>query len=80
MKNNTIIKKVVEKYKGYGITESEVKLLINMAVSLEVPQEAIYPGIKMVLNNQYGINEPDLISDSMKALIADAMLTTMKNN
>lgn len=80
MDNNTIIKKVVEKYKKFNVTEAEVKLLITLAEIFAVPQDAIYPGIKMILNNQYGIEEDVPVTDAAKALVADALIKSMSNN
>ncbi len=80
MDNNTIINKVLEKYKNHNLTEAEVKLLISLAGSFGVPQGAIYPGILMILNNQYGIEDNEsLFTDAMRALTADALLKTMNN-
>lgn len=80
MEFNTIVKKVVEHYKEYDLTEVEVKLLIKLAESFGIAQEAIYPGILMILNNQYGIEENgSLLTDAMRALTADALLKSMTN-
>ncbi|MDF2820205.1 MAG: hypothetical protein K0R15_646 [Clostridiales bacterium] len=79
MNNNETIHKITVKYKDFNVTEAEVKLLINLAISFDIPQEAIYSGIQMILNNQFGISEEGLLSDAMKALTADALLKSMNN-
>lgn len=70
----------MKEYSKYGIEESVVEKVYDLAIQAKVPQEIIYPGIKMILNNALGIDNTDVIQEVGEGFVEYAVNDTREAN
>ena len=80
MNKKQIIEKIMEEYADYGLTRIEVEISYVLAILWRVPKESIYPGLRNILNNVYGIKDEQPQIEAGKALFAYAISEVKKEN
>lgn len=73
MSKAQIIEKIMEEYSQYGLSRIEVEISYLLAILRRVPKESIYPGMRMIFNNVYGIKDEQPEIDAGKALFSSAI-------
>ena len=80
MNKRQIIEKIMEEYADYGLTRIEVEISYVLAILWRVPKESIYPGLRNILNNVYGIKDEQPQIEAGKALFTYAISEVKKEN
>lgn len=73
MSKEQIIKIIVEEYSKYGLSRIMVEISYIMAIIWRVPKESIYPGMRIIFNNVYGIKDEKPEIEAGKALFNSAV-------
>lgn len=73
MSKEQIIEKIMEEYSQYGLSRIMVEISYVMAILWKVPKESIYPGMRMIFNNVYGIKDDEPAIEAGKALFSSAI-------
>lgn len=80
MSKKEIVEKILEEYSQYGLGRIEVEIAYFMALIGRVPKESIYPGMKMIFNQVYGIADEQPAIDAGKALFGSAICEVKYDN
>lgn len=75
-----VVSKIMNEYSQYGLDEVVANFIYDLAIQKDVPRDSIYPGMRLIMNNQYGIKDETALEDAMKAIMADSILKTMNSN
>lgn len=73
MKKKEIIEKIIKEYSNYGLTRIEVEISYVLAILGRVPRESIYPGLRIIFNKVYGIEDDKPQIEAGKALFIHGM-------
>lgn len=73
MTKKEIINKILEEYGQYGLSRIEVEICYLLAILGRVSKESIYPGMRLIFNNLYGIKDDEPAIEAGKALFASAL-------
>ena len=57
MNKTEIIEKIMKEYSKYGLSRIVVEISYAMAILWGIPKDSIYPGMRGVFNNAYGIKD-----------------------
>lgn len=68
MTKKETIEKVMHEYGKYGVESHLVELAYDLAIAMDVPNGAIYHGMRMILNDEFGIQDDSAAKASGKAL------------
>lgn len=68
-----IVEKILEEYKKFGLSRIEVEISYFLAILWRVPKESIYPGMRMIFNNLYGIKNDIPEIEAGKALFKSSL-------
>ena len=63
MNREQTIKKVMEQYEKYGIIKERVEKLYDSGIQAGVAAEIIYPGIKLMLNCEFGLDNTGIAKE-----------------
>lgn len=80
MNKKEIIEKILQEYSGYGLGRIEVEISYLMAIIGRVPKDSIYPGMRMIFNRVYGIEDDESKIDAGKALFSGSISKVKKEN
>lgn len=80
MNKEQTINKIMEEYAKYGIEKELAEQIYDLAIKMDVPQEAIYPGMRLNFNNALGIKDIGAAKESGKALAEHAISDVKKEN
>lgn len=80
MNREQTIKKIMEKYRTYGIEKELVGQIYDMAIQFGVAEELIYSGMKLIINNALGIDNSGIIKEVGEAFKDCAVNDTKKSN
>lgn len=58
-----IVNKVFEQYAKYGITKDKIESLYDSGIQVGVPEETIYPGIKLMFNCELGLDNQGIAEE-----------------
>lgn len=73
MSKKEIIDKVLAEYAKYGLSRIEVEIAYLLAVLWRVPKGSIYPGMRMVYNDVFGIKDDMPAIEAGNALFTSAL-------
>lgn len=80
MSKKETISKIMDRYSKYGLSRIEVEISYFMAILWRVPKESIYPGLKMIFNNVFGIQDDAPAIETGAALFDSAIRETRNEN
>lgn len=80
MNKEQTINKIMEEYEKYGIQKELAEMVYDLAIQVDVPQEMIYPGIKLIFNNVLGIDNKDVIEEVGEGFTQFSVNDTRKAN
>lgn len=80
MSKKEIIEKIMKEYSKYGLSRIVVEISYLMAILWRIPKDSIYPGMRNVFNNAYGIQDDTPAIDAGKALWNSVVDETRKEN
>lgn len=80
MRKKEIVEKILKEYSKYGLGRIEVEISYLMAIIGRVPKESIYPGMRMIFNQVYGITDEQPAIDAGKALFSSAICGVKHDN
>ena len=80
MNKKQIVEKIIKEYSDYGLSRIEVELSYVLAILWRVPKESIYPGLRIIFNNVYGIKDDQPQIEAGKALFASGINDVRKEN
>lgn len=80
MNKEQVINKIIGEYEKYGIEKELAELVYDNAIKMNVPKEAIYPGMRLIFNNNLGINDESAAKESGRALVEHAIGEVKKEN
>lgn len=80
MNKKEIIEKIMKEYSQYGLSRIEVEISYVMAILWRVPKESIYPGMKMIYNKVYGIEDETPEIEAGKALFESTLREVREEN
>lgn len=80
MNKKQIIEKIIKEYSDYGLSRIEVEISYVLAILWRVPKESIYPGMRIIFNNVYGIKDDQPQIEAGKALFAGGISEVRKEN
>lgn len=63
MNREQTIEKVMEQYSKYGITKDRVENLYDSGIQIGVAEEIIYPGIKLMFNCEFGLENTGIAKE-----------------
>ncbi len=79
MSKKETINKIMTEYSNYGISRIVVEISYLLAVLWRVPKESIYPGLKLTINNLYGVHDDMPAKEAGNALFNAAMDETKQD-
>lgn len=80
MNKEQTINKILEEYRKYGIQKGLAEMVYDLAIQVDVPQEMIYPGMKLIFNNALGIDNKDVIEEVGEGFTQFSVNDTRKAN
>lgn len=80
MNKKQIVEKIIKEYSDYGLSRIEVEISYVLAILWRVPKESIYPGLRIIFNNVYGIKDVQPQIEAGKALFASGISEVKKEN
>lgn len=80
MNKEQVINKIIGEYEKYGIEKELAELVYDNAIKMNVPKEAIYPGMRLIFNNNLWINDESAAKESGRALVEHAIGEVKKEN
>lgn len=80
MSKKEIIEKIMKEYSKYGLSRIVVEISYLMAILWRIPKDSIYPGMRNVFNNAYGIQDDTPAIDAGKALWNSVVDETKEEN
>lgn len=80
MNKDQTIDKILDEYGRYGIEKELAELVYDNAIKMDVPKEAIYPGMRLIFNNNLGIEDENAAKESGKALVKHAIREVKNEN
>lgn len=80
MSKKEIIERILTEYAKFGLSRIEVEISYLLAVLWRVPKESIYPGMRMIYNNVYGIKDDEPAIEVGNALFANALDEVREEN
>ena len=80
MNKEQIINKIMEEYGKHGITKEMAEIVYDMAITMDVPRELIYEGMRYQFNQAIGIEDESAINGVAKGFIEYAVNDDMVNN
>lgn len=73
MNKKEIIEKIMNEYSKYGLSRIVVEISYAMAILGGIPKDSIYPGMRNIFNNAYGIKDDTPKIEVGKALFNNAI-------
>lgn len=73
MTKKEIIDRILEEYAQYGLSRIEVEIAYLLAILWRVAKDSIYPGMRMIYNNVYGIKDDAPAIEAGNALFVNAL-------
>lgn len=73
MTKKEIIERILAEYAKFGLSRIEVEICYLLAILGRVSKESIYPGMRLIFNNLYGIKDDEPAIEAGKALFASAL-------
>ena len=80
MSKKEIVEKILDEYSQYGLGRIEVEISYLMAIIGRVPKESIYPGMRLIFNQVYGIADEQPAIDAGKALFSSVICEVKNDN
>ena len=80
MSKEQVINKIITEYEKYGIEKELIEQVYDNAIKMNVPKEAIYSGMRLIFNNNLGINDESAAKESGRALVKHAIGEVKKEN
>lgn len=80
MNREQAIDKIMEEYSKHGVERCLVEKMYDSAIQNDVPNELIYPGIKLMINNALGIDNTDVIKEVGEGFTEFAVNDTRQAN
>lgn len=80
MKEKEIVEKILEEYSRYGLGRIEIEISYLLAIIGKVPKDSIYPGMRMIFNQVYGIKDDKPAIDAGKALFSHSIEGVRQEN
>lgn len=68
MSKKKIVEEILKEYSQYGLGRIEVEISYLLAIIWRVPRDSIYPGMRMIFNQVYGIEDDKPSINAGKAL------------
>ena len=73
MSKKEIIERILSEYEKFGLSRIEVEIAYLLAVLWRVPKESVYPGMRMIYNNVFGIEDEAPEIEAGNALFTSAL-------
>jgi len=80
MNEKEIIEAIMNEYQKYGVTRWEITLYYYLAIIFGVGKELVYPGIRFLLNDTFGIEDKLDIADIGQGFIDYAARKVKEEN
>ena len=80
MSKKEIVEKILNEYSQYGLRRIEIEISYLLAIIGRVPKDSIYPGMRMIFNQVYGIMDERPAIDAGKALFSSAISEMKQEN
>lgn len=80
MGKKEIVEKILKEYSQYGLGRIEVEISYLLAIIGRVPKDSIYPGMRMIFNQVYGIMGEHPAIEAGKALFSSAISEVKQEN
>lgn len=80
MKKREIVEKILSEYSPYGLGRIDVEISYLLAIVWRVPKDSIYPGMRLIFNQVYGIVDNQPAIDAGKALFNSSLSEVKREN